>query len=78
MSSRLFHEVREKRGLAYYVRTMSEHYQDCGNLTSYAGVDSKRVQEAVAVILSQYKKIRNGLLNSSSKVKVNELKKAKK
>ncbi|MCL5433024.1 MAG: insulinase family protein [Patescibacteria group bacterium] len=77
MSSRLFHEVREKRGLAYYVRTMSEHYQDCGNLTSYAGVDSKRVQEAVSVILSQYKKIRNGLLNSNSKVKINELKKAK-
>ncbi|MCL5439218.1 MAG: insulinase family protein [Patescibacteria group bacterium] len=77
MSSRLFHEVREKRGLAYYVRTSSEHYEDCGNLTSYAGVDSKRVQEAVSVILSQYKKIRNGLLNSTSKVKVNELKKAK-
>ncbi|MEK9178326.1 MAG: pitrilysin family protein, partial [Patescibacteria group bacterium] len=28
MSSRLFHEVREKRGLAYYVRTSSDHYED--------------------------------------------------
>lgn len=41
MSSRLFHEVREKRGLAYYVRTSSDHYQDCGSLVSVAGVDSK-------------------------------------
>jgi len=30
MSSRLFIEVREKRGLAYYVRTSVENYQDCG------------------------------------------------
>ena len=59
MSSRLFHEVREKRGLAYYVRTTSDHYQDCGTLVSTAGVDPKRVDEAISVVVSEYDKIRN-------------------
>lgn len=73
MSSRLFHEVREKRGLAYYVRSSSDHYQDCGNLVSTAGVDPKRAGEAIEVILSEYNRIKNEKNGISSK----ELKKAK-
>lgn len=57
MSSRLFSEVREKRGLAYYVRTGTEHYQDVGNLVSTAGLDPKRVEEGIEVIVSEYAKI---------------------
>lgn len=59
MSSRLFHEVREKRGLAYYVRSSSDHYTDCGTLVSTAGVDPKRVDDAISVIVSEYDKIRS-------------------
>lgn len=73
MSSRLFHEVREKRGLAYYVRSSSDHYQDCGNLVSTAGIDPKRVGEAIEVIVSEYNKIKN----EKNGIKSNELKKAK-
>ena len=73
MSSRLFHEVREKRGLAYYVRSSSDHYKDCGSLVSMAGVDPKRVEEAIAVILTEYSKVKS----QKSKVKSEELKKAK-
>ena len=73
MSSRLFHEVREKRGLAYYVRSSSDHYQDCGSLVSMSGVDPKRVDEAIKVILGEYGKIRN----SKSEIRNDELKKAK-
>ncbi|MBI2031768.1 MAG: insulinase family protein [Candidatus Levybacteria bacterium] len=73
MSSRLFHEVRERRGLAYYVRTSSDHYQDCGNLVSTAGVDPKRVGEAIEVMISEYHKIKSEKNGISSK----ELKKAK-
>lgn len=73
MSSRLFHEVREKRGLAYYVRSSSEHYSDCGSLVSMAGVDPKRVEEAVAVMLEEYHKISNIKHQISNK----ELEKAK-
>lgn len=73
MSSRLFSEVREKRGLAYYVRTMSDHYQDCGSLVTTAGVDSKRINEAIKVIVEEYK----DLASKAKTIKTDELKKAK-
>jgi predicted Zn-dependent peptidase len=49
MSSRLFHEVRERRGLAYYVRAISENYKDVGYLAAFAGVDKNRIEEAIQV-----------------------------
>lgn len=73
MSSRLFHEVREKRGLAYYVRSHSEHYEDVGSLSTTAGVDPKRVAEAVEVIMSEYAKVAAGKMDISKE----ELTKAK-
>ncbi len=72
MSSRLFHEVREKRGLAYYVRTNSDNYADCGTIASSAGVDPQRVSDAVKVILEQY-----NLIKQPGNIKAGELKKAK-
>jgi len=69
MSSRLFHEVRERRGLAYYVRTHSDHYQDVGSLVTTAGVDAKRVEDAIKVICDQYKKIWNDFLPTDSEMK---------
>lgn len=73
MSSRLFHEVREKRGLAYYVRSSSDHYMDVGSLVSVAGVDPKRIDQAIEVIIEQYKDIVSG----KNPVTAVELKKAK-
>ncbi|HVF69468.1 MAG TPA: pitrilysin family protein [Xanthomonadales bacterium] len=73
MSSRLFHEVREKRGLAYYIRTNSDEYTDAGTLVSTAGIDPKRVVEAIEVILSEYSKVAQGKMELSDK----ELTKAK-
>ena len=60
MSSRLFHEVREKRGLAYYVRSSSDEYADVGTLVSTAGIDPKRVLEAVEVMVGEYSKVSRG------------------
>ncbi len=57
MSSRLFHEVREKRGLAYYVRTSSDNYLDVGHLTTFVGADPKRIDEAIEVVVAEYKKV---------------------
>jgi len=57
MSSRLFSEVRERRGLAYYVFTLNQTYTDSGTLYSQAGVDLKRVDEAVTTILAELRKI---------------------
>ena len=73
MSSRLFSEVREKRGLAYYVRTSSEHYEDGGNMVSTAGLDPKRVDEGIEVIVEEYAKFAQGKANLTQE----ELEKAK-
>lgn len=61
MSSRLFVQLREKRGLAYYVGTDADHYLDNGYLASRAGVDTQRVNEAIKAILEEYQKISNPL-----------------
>lgn len=58
MSSRLFTEVRERRGLAYMVRSDANRYHETGNVVIQAGVDSKRAPEAVKVILSEVQKIK--------------------
>jgi predicted Zn-dependent peptidase len=57
MSSRLFTEVRERRGLAYYVHAVNHPYTDAGTLHSQAGVDLKRVDEAVATIAAEFRKL---------------------
>jgi predicted Zn-dependent peptidase len=55
MSSRLFLEVRERRGLAYYVFAFNNSLTDSGTLYAQAGVDLKRAEEAVGVIAEQFK-----------------------
>lgn len=60
MSSRLWIEVRERRGLAYAVKTSVERYTDTGYLGTYAGVDPKKVDEAISVILDQTYGITSG------------------
>jgi predicted Zn-dependent peptidase len=57
MSSRLFLEVRERRGLAYYVYGLNNSFTDTGTLVSQAGVDLKRADEAVGVIANEFKRL---------------------
>jgi predicted Zn-dependent peptidase len=57
MSSRLFTEVRERRGLAYYVFGMNHSYTDTGTLYTQAGVDINRIDEAVTTIAAELRKI---------------------
>ena len=57
MSSRLFTEVRERRGLAYYVYSINNSYTDAGSLHAQAGVDINRIEEAVTTIVDQLKRI---------------------
>jgi predicted Zn-dependent peptidase len=57
MSSRLFLEVRERRGLAYYVHGMNHSYTDAGSLLAQAGVDLTRIDEAVEVIAEQFNRM---------------------
>jgi predicted Zn-dependent peptidase len=57
MSSRLFTEVRERRGLAYYVFGLNHSYTDAGSLYSQAGVDINRIDEAIGTILAELRKV---------------------
>jgi predicted Zn-dependent peptidase len=57
MSSRLFTEVRERRGLAYYVYALNHSYTDAGSLYSQAGVDIERIDEAITTIATELQKI---------------------
>ena len=57
MSSRLFTEVRERRGLAYYVFGINHSYTDAGSLYSQAGVDINRADEAVETIARELQRI---------------------
>jgi predicted Zn-dependent peptidase len=57
MSSRLFLEVRERRGLAYYVYALNSSFTDAGTLAAQAGVDLNRAEEAVGVISAEFKRL---------------------
>ncbi len=71
MSSRLFLEVREKRGLAYSIHAWAERYPDTGYLAVQAGVEHAKLEKTVSTILAEFRKIKN------VKVSAAELKKAK-
>lgn len=62
MSSRLFIEVRERRGLAYMVRSSNSNYRDMGAFYIQAGLDPSRITEAVQVITQEIEKIKNQLV----------------
>ncbi len=57
MSSRLFIEVRERHGLAYYVFCQLQAYNDTGTLVSQAGVDTTRIDLALSTILGEFRKL---------------------
>ena len=56
-TSRLFKEIREKRGLCYAIRSSSDTYEDVGNWSIYAGVATEKVSEAVQGIMGELAKV---------------------
>ena len=71
MSSRLFVEVREKRGLAYMINAGGGSFRDAGVVNIQAGLDPSRLSEALKVITEELKKI------SETNVSAKELANAK-
>ncbi len=59
MSSRLFLEVREERGLAYDVGSSTVAYSDAGVLSVYAGVDPQRIRPTIAAVLEELARLRD-------------------
>jgi len=73
MSSRLFIELRERKGLAYYVKTGAEMYTDSGYLTTQAGVPVQKLKESVEIILREYKKLKTSLVPAKEMKKIKDL-----
>jgi len=64
MSSRLFTEIREHRGLAYDIHSYTEHFLNSGSFIIYAGVDPEKIETAVAAILEELSQIKQGITTS--------------
>ncbi len=54
MSSRMFLNIREAKGLCYYIATEVDSYMDAGSLSTRAGVDQSRLHEAITAIIKEY------------------------
>ena len=61
MTSRLFLEIREKRGLAYDIHSVVSHFRDTGSLLVYAGVEPKNARQALQAILEELVRLREGV-----------------
>lgn len=76
MSSRLFTEIRERRGLAYDIHSYTEHFLNSGSFGVYAGVDPGRLETAVSAILEELSKVRQGI-SSQELTRAKELSKGR-
>lgn len=65
MSSRLFQEIREKRGLAYSIYSYQAAYRDCGLLVIYAGTDPESSGQVVDLIRAECARLRNQPIDPS-------------
>lgn len=61
MSSRLFTEVREKRGLCYAVGARYRSLKDFAGISCYAGTTPEKAQETADVIIDQFRKLKDGI-----------------
>lgn len=61
MSSRLFVEVREKRGLAYEVHSSLTHFRDTGSIVIYCGVEPKKARETLETVLEEVERMKEGV-----------------
>jgi predicted Zn-dependent peptidase len=59
MSSRLFQEIRERRGLAYSVYSFISSHVDTGMFGFYMGVDPRQAQKTTRLVLAEIEKIKN-------------------
>ncbi|MBU0647867.1 insulinase family protein [Patescibacteria group bacterium] len=71
MSSRLFLKVRERKGLAYSVSSMTDNYTDVGNLVVKTGTDVDKASKALGIIIKEFVRLKK------EKVNRKELQKAK-
>jgi len=71
MSSRIWVEIIEKKGMAYYISTYSDFGSDTGSLCTTVGADIKNIEEVSQIILAEYNDLKK------NKISAKELQKAK-
>ncbi|KKP40565.1 MAG: peptidase M16 domain-containing protein [Candidatus Peregrinibacteria bacterium GW2011_GWF2_33_10] len=64
MSSRMFLGVRERKGLAYNICTTTDDYTDTGIISTRAGIDTDRVDEAISAMIFEYKNLKENGVSS--------------
>lgn len=72
LSSRLFEEIREKRGLAYYVFSRSNLYTNNGFIAARAGVNKEKIDESIQIILKEFRKLKEDLVDDKELEKAKE------
>lgn len=77
MSSRLFQEIREKRGLVYSVYGYFRPYADVGQGVIYAGTDLERVEETIAAAVEELRKLRDEPVPEDELRRTKELRKGR-
>jgi len=73
MSSRLFTEVRSKRGLSYAVFASADQFTDHGCFGTYAGANNEKALEAIETIMNEYKKLKTELVPEDELRKVKDM-----
>jgi predicted Zn-dependent peptidase len=74
VSSRLFQEIRERRGLAYSIYSFIGSYFDTGLWGVYAGVSRKKVYEVLELILKEMKRLKDTVIETELQRAKNQLK----
>ena len=77
MSSRLFQEIREKRGLVYSVYGYFRPYADVGQGVVYAGTDLERVEETIGAMVDELRKLRDERVPEDELRRTKELRKGR-
>jgi predicted Zn-dependent peptidase len=77
MSSRLFLEIRERRGLAYDVHSFTSKHRDAGYFAVYLGVDPNKAQEAAEAVVAQLRALQDDLLPEEELTKAREFMKGR-
>jgi len=74
-TSRLFKEIREKKGLCYIIRSSSDTWDDVGYWSVYAGVATEKVHEAVTGIMEELRKaVAGGITKEETQTAIKRLK----
>ncbi len=71
MSSRMFIQIRERKGLCYFIRANADGYEDIGSFSIHSGLNKEKIYEALSAIKTELNKIK------TEGITTDELKKAK-